>query len=90
MWHCVQQQTLSNLGRCALREHTVGNKHIKSITESDNFFNLNNTNVANIIKYQIVVNNTSSNYTKINFRRSFLGYSPNGNCVITLLDKLAK
>ena len=36
---------------------------------------VNNTNVI-IIKYQIVVNNASSNYTKINFRSSFLGYSP--------------
>ena len=29
-----------------------------------------------IIKYQIFVNNTSSNYAKINLRSSFLGYSP--------------
>ena len=50
----------------------------------------NNTNVVIIIKYQIVVNNTSSNYTKINFRSSFLCYSPDGNCVITFLDKLTK
>ena len=49
---------------------------------------VNSTNVVIIIKYQIVVNNTSSNYTKIKFRSFFLGYSPNGNCVITLLDKL--
>ena len=40
-----------------------------------------------IIKYQIVVNNTSDNYTKMKFRSSFLGYSPNGICVITFLDK---
>ena len=48
---------------------------------------VNNANVVIIIKYQIVVNNTSSNHTKINFWTSFLGYRPNGNCVITLLDK---
>ena len=38
----------------------------------------------------VVVNNTISNYTKIKFRSFFLGYTPNGNCVITLLDKLTK
>ena len=53
-------------------------------------FVLNNTNVAIIIKYQIIVDNTSSNYTKTNFRSSFLGYSPNGNCVIALSGKLTE
>ena len=47
----------------------------------------NITDVVMIIKYQIVVNNTSDNYTKMKFRSSFLGYSPNGICVITFLDK---
>ena len=52
---------------------------------------VNSTNVVIIIKYQIVVvNNISSNYTKIKFRSFFLGHSPIGNCVITLLDKLTK
>ena len=51
---------------------------------------INSTNVVIVIKYQIVVNNTSSIYTKIKFRSFFLGYSPNGNCVITLFDKLTK
>ena len=35
-----------------------------------------NASVVIIIKYQIFVNNTSSNYAKINLRSSFLGYSP--------------
>ena len=47
----------------------------------------NITDVVMIIKYQIVVNNTSDNYTKMKFSSSFLGYSPNGICVITFLDK---
>ena len=34
---------------------------------------VNNTNDAIIIKYEIDVNNTSSIYTKINFKSSFLG-----------------
>ena len=49
---------------------------------------VNSTSVVIIIKYHIFVNNTSSNYTKIKFRSYFLGYSSNGNCVITLLDRL--
>ena len=34
---------------------------------------VNSTNVVIIIKYQIVVNNASSNYTKINFRSFLFG-----------------
>ena len=34
---------------------------------------VNNTNDAIIIKYEIDVNNTSSIYTKINLKSSFLG-----------------
>lgn len=49
-----------------------------------------NTRLAIIIKNQIVVNNTSSNYAEIKFKSSFLGYSPNGNCVFTVLDKLTE
>ena len=51
---------------------------------------VNNGNVIIVIKYEIVANNASSNYTKINFRSSFLGYSLNENFVITLLNKLTK
>ena len=49
-----------------------------------------NTRLAIIIKNQIVVNNTSSNYAEIKFKSSFLSYSPNGNCVFTVLDKLTE